>query len=367
MDDYSSTTSDQNECWGGILTKLRGRPWFTWFISIVEIVVFIAELGKSWSLTGSPIQTKPSFNPLIGPSGSLLINMGARFAPCMYAINQITDDSSLDFPCPNYTGLLEQNSCTLSELCGFGGVSTSPNQWYRFITPIFLHGGFVHILINILTQISFGAELEKKIGILRLAIIYFASGIFGNVLGANFAPNGAASVGCSGSLFGIFPLFLLDLLYNWQKKSCCLLIVLLLSVVINLGLGLLPIIDNFAHIGGFVMGLLLGVALLTSPPRFRLRKDINTNLSTIHQERLKRFVHNRSTKWWIWWIVRFIALAIAIAIFVLSILNIYLWKVRCTWCRYINCLPVNDWCDIGYLTTINTLNSTLTTRVYTTT
>jgi membrane associated rhomboid family serine protease len=270
----------------------------------------------------------------------------------MYAIKEIADDSLLRFPCPNYTGSAEQDNCTLNELCGFGGVSSPPNQWYRFIIPIFLHGGLLHIFVNVLTQLIMGISVEKKMGSLRFAIIYFISGIFGNITSANFAPNGSASVGCSGSLLGIIALYLLKLIFDWKNTTFCQFICIIISIVIDLGLGLLPIIDNFAHIGGFIMGFLLGFALFQYPTR--------------SQERSKKFFRNRSRKWWILCVSRFIALGLGIVLFVLSLLNIYLWHLKCSWCQYINCLPVNGWCDADYLSTIDPRNSNHTTPITTT-
>lgn len=77
------------------------------------------------------------------------------------------------------------------------------------IVPIFLHGGVIHILINLLLQLRLGADMEKAIGTIRFMIIYFPSGIMGFILGANFAGDGIASTGCSGSLFGIIAVVLL--------------------------------------------------------------------------------------------------------------------------------------------------------------
>jgi membrane associated rhomboid family serine protease len=358
---YFTNTQQLKTCFN----QWRERPLFIWFISIIQIVVFIAELGISWSLTGTPIQIKPSFNPLIGPSVYVLINMGARFPPCMQEISGITDNSLLGFPCPNYTGLIEQEACNLSQLCGFS-FSTSPNQWYRFIIPVFLHGGLVHIGVNLFGQFTLGASVEKKIGTLRLAVIYFASGIFGNIVGGNFAPKGLATVGCSGSLFGIIALTFLNILYDWHSNSCCQIIILIIGVVIDLGVGLLPLIDNFAHIGGFVMGFLLGLALLTSPITFRRRKEIYRDSSTEDQGKFKRFFYNRPGKWWMWWVLRFIFLTVTILIFVLSIQNVYSRMIHCTWCQYFDCLPINGWCNIGYFQTSATMSSTLTTYVNTT-
>ena len=79
------------------------------------------------------------------------------------------------------------------------------------IVPIFLHGGILHILFNLLVQLRLGADMEKEIGSVRFIIVYFTSGIMGFILGANFAGDGIASTGCSGSLFGIIALVLLVL------------------------------------------------------------------------------------------------------------------------------------------------------------
>lgn len=181
-------------------------PWVTYTLSLIQISVFIAELIKMSILTGSPIATKP-FNPMIGPSPNLLINMGARYVPCMRNTDGIQNSHvAIAFPCPNTTAT-NVPSCTLSEVCGFNGVppvdpthpytslneQPAPNQWFRFITPIFLHGGIIHISGNLLLQLLLGRDMEKVIGAVRFTIIYFSSGIFGFVMGGNFAAAGLAT------------------------------------------------------------------------------------------------------------------------------------------------------------------------------
>ena len=158
-------------------------------------------------LTKSPIMIKPQFNPMIGPSPQLLINMGARFVPCMRWTGGIQNITSIRFMCPNSTTSDPDdptNRCSLSDLCGFSGVplpsdgslpedTPQPNQWFRFIVPIFLHAGIIHISFNMLLQLTLGRDMEKTIGPLRLALVYFSSGIFGFVFGGNFAPPTIAS------------------------------------------------------------------------------------------------------------------------------------------------------------------------------
>src|SRR5450432_3049052 len=78
-------------------------------------------------LTGSPIMIQPSFNPMIGPSTQVLINMGARYVPCMHNVTGVQDGNPpiQHWPCPNTTTLdpkSPSNACTLSDLCGFSGV-----------------------------------------------------------------------------------------------------------------------------------------------------------------------------------------------------------------------------------------------------
>lgn len=332
--------------------KDEARPWFTWIVSIIQIGYFIAEIIYNGVLTHLPIDTSLSRTPLIGPSPYILINMGSSFSPCMHSISGITDNiSSTSFPCPNNA----QTGCTLSQLCGFNGVSNVPNQWFRFILPVFLHAGIVHIVFNLFSQFVVVADIEKKIGVIRVVIIYFISGIFGFVLGGNFGANGIPRVGCSGSIFAIFAISFLDLFYNWKKMKNpkVMLIIYIITLVFNLVLGLLPGIDNFSHLGGFVMGLLLGLAIMGSPKNIRRlkRKRVpgrpRTNLRKLGC--WKKFFYKRPTSWWLWWIVRFITFAVAVTLFVIFTENFYSKRISCDGCKYISCLPVNGWCDLGQL------------------
>lgn len=356
--------------------KWRKVPYFVWTVSIIQVAVFIAELAKMGSYTGSPIQTKPAFNPMIGPSSYVMINMGARFTPCMHEISGVTDVKDLKFPCPNSTDT-DSNVCQLETLCGMSG--EIPHQWFRFITPIFLHAGFVHIGFNLLLQFTLGAELEKNIGIIRFFIVYFASGIGGFLLGGNFTPNGIASTGASGSLFGVIALDLLDLLFNWQiyvhpRRN---LLLHIIEIIISFAIGLLPGLDNFSHIGGFAMGLLVGTAVLRSPLKLRAsfgeeeepqpydptdpssvfmdnkppQKKTTIHVSHFNWRDPKAHFTNRSRWWYGWLAVRVIAVVLAVVYFVALAKNFNNGGGNCTWCKYLSCLPVHGWCDQGKITT----------------
>jgi membrane associated rhomboid family serine protease len=353
---------------------------------------------------------KPSFNPMIGPSPYILINMGARFVPCMHNVDGIqnadrAEKGPLPWPCPWTTTLndsLPENRCTLSELCGFGGVpepayrlgtplntQPAPNQWFRFIIPIFMHAGLIHIGFNMLLQLTLGRDMEKSIGSIRFFLVYMSAGIFGFVMGGNFAGTAIASTGASGSLFGVIALTLLDLLYSWKDRVSPVkdLAFILLDVIISFVLGLLPGLDNFSHIGGFLMGLGLGVCLLHSPNS--LRRRIGDDVPYANSQVSGGFAANgtppsfvknpvgffkgRKPLWWAWWLIRAGALVLVTVVFILLLNNFYVDRATCDWCRYLSCLvsssltflpedgwlwltrclptkqPIKDWCEIGNL------------------
>ncbi|GJN85970.1 hypothetical protein PLIIFM63780_009546 [Purpureocillium lilacinum] len=343
-------------------------PWITYIFTIAQVGVFIGEVIKNGILTGSPIMIKPQFNPMIGPSTQVMINMGARYTPCMHNIKEIQGSTiPVLFLCPNAT----QNDqfCPLSEVCGFGGVpnptfnnadqSPQPNQWYRFIIPIFMHAGLIHIGFNMLMQLTIGKEMEMAIGPIRYFLVYMSAGIFGFVMGGNFAAPGIASTGASGSLFGIIALTLLDLLYSWKERRNPVkdLMFVILDMVISFVLGLLPGLDNFSHIGGFLMGLGLGVSVLHSPNSLRRRMDNDIPYSAVNGEGTATspsffksplgFFKGRKPLWWIWWIVRAAALILVIVVFIVLLNNFYTVGHTCSWCKYLSCLPVSNWCELG--------------------
>jgi membrane associated rhomboid family serine protease len=114
------------------------------------------------------------------------------------------DKPNITFTCPSgSSGSLPNSTCTLLDVCQWNGfISGQPDQWFRFIIPIFLHGGVVHILFNLAFQVQNGFDLEKDMGWWRMAIVYFASGVGGFIFGASLSDVRTPSVGASGSLYG---------------------------------------------------------------------------------------------------------------------------------------------------------------------
>ena len=95
-------------------------------------------------------------------------------------------------------------------------------------------------------------------------MIYLIGGLMGNVASSIFLP-ASITVGASGAVFSLFGAMWGDFVQNWalyKGGRCAQLFSLILMTIINLGLGaVVPMIDNFAHMGGFVAGLLLSLAL----------------------------------------------------------------------------------------------------------
>lgn len=362
------------------ITKL---PYFSIIVSTAQIIVFIIELARMGILTGSPFQSQPYFNPMLGPSTYLLVNMGARYVPCMHPIANVTLDMTLQFPCPNST-TVDTNVCNLSQLCGMGGIpivnnTYFPDQRIRIVTPIFLHAGFLHILFNMMLQLAMGMAIERHIGFIKYGLIYMLSGVGGFLLGANFAPNGIASTGASGSLFGIIAANLLLFIYCGRKntniyftKKYTLFILLMIGeIVVSFVLGLLPGLDNFSHIGGFCIGLLLSIALLQDPSFVYLDGIYTYDATTTT---LNDFISNWNplnkiqdkVRWKVavWMVLRLICMALVIVYFVMLTENLYSLgmqdnKTVCSWCKYINCIPVNGWCEMGQVTVTSTSNNNL--------
>ena len=84
---------------------------------------------------------------------------------------------------------------------------------YLFLTPCFLHANFIHIFSNILSTLMFGMNFESAIGVIRFLLIYFMSGIGGNLFSALI--NDMPAVGASTSIMGIFGAHVAFIILNW--------------------------------------------------------------------------------------------------------------------------------------------------------
>lgn len=145
----------------------------------------------------------------------------------------------------------------------FAGMSVNgliaQGEWWRVITSMFLHGGFMHVLFNMFSLFLFGPELEKIAGKIRFLTIYFLSGIFGSA--ATFVTQDAyyASVGASGAIFGIIGAFGALVYYTRHVMPQLRQIILPIIGVSIIMTFLQPNINISAHLGGMAAGFLLGL------------------------------------------------------------------------------------------------------------
>ncbi|WP_299739610.1 rhomboid family intramembrane serine protease [uncultured Rossellomorea sp.] len=175
----------------------KGKPFFTYFFIALQLIMFfILELNGG------------SKNP------QTLIEFGAKYNPLMIE-----------------------------------------GEWWRLVTPIFLHIGILHLLMNTLALFYLGTAVEKMFGRIRFIFIYMISGITGSLASFLFTSN--LSAGASGAIFGCFgALLYFGVLYPkifFRTMGTNIIAVILLNLVLGFTI---PGIDNAGHIGGLIGGFL---------------------------------------------------------------------------------------------------------------
>jgi rhomboid protease GluP len=133
-------------------------------------------------------------------------------------------------------------------------------QYWRLTTPIFLHGGLVHLFVNTYSLYIIGPDVEAMFGRAKFLCIYIIAGILGNIASFAFCPN--VSIGASGAIFGLLGA-LLYMSYTYRNIfSEAYVINIIVMIIINLVYGFFHVeIDNYAHIGGLIGGYLSAACL----------------------------------------------------------------------------------------------------------
>ncbi|KAK8601606.1 hypothetical protein V6N12_051435 [Hibiscus sabdariffa] len=226
---------------GWLIDFVPFKKWAPWLIPgfvLVNIFLFIITMyinncpktSKNcvWKFLGRFSFQPFRENPLLGPSASTLEKMGA----------------------------LEVSKVVRR------------HEAWRMISCIWLHAGVFHIVANMLSLLFIGIRLEQEFGFVKIGLLYLIAGFGGSLMSSLFIQS-VISVGASGALFG-----LLGICYIWEQiilhlvvfyMQFAALLTLVLVIIINLAMGVLPHVDNFAHIGGFLSGFLLGFVFLIRP------------------------------------------------------------------------------------------------------
>lgn len=142
-------------------------------------------------------------------------------------------------------------------------------DYYRLVTSMFLHGGFLHLLFNMFSLFLFGPELEKFAGKLRFITIYLISGLIGNVVTLFVHPEYLyASVGASGAIFGVIGAFGALVYYTrhiFPQLKQIIVPIIIISVVMSF---IQPNINIAAHLGGLACGFAIGLVFF-NPKKLR--------------------------------------------------------------------------------------------------
>lgn len=135
-------------------------------------------------------------------------------------------------------------------------VLTKRGEYYRILTCIFLHIGIVHLLLNMYSLYIIGPQVESFYGKIKYLFIYLYSGICGSILSLAFSSN-VISAGASGAIFGLLG-SLLYFGYHYRVYLGNVIKSQIIPVIlVNLFIGFItPGIDNFAHIGGLIGGVI---------------------------------------------------------------------------------------------------------------
>jgi len=190
----------------------------------------------------------------------------------------------------------------------------TPDQWYRFIAPVFVHSGAIQVILVLYVQQELGCPIERTIGWLRMGLIYMISGIGGYVVSGVLDPY-VVSCGANPAVFGLIGLMTVELLQSWSvvPNKWTHLFKLFGLILVGFVIGSFPFVDNMAQLGGFCFGLVSSVVFL---PYVSFGKW-----------------HARARK-----ILLFICVPLLLFMILVGIIMFYTVQVTdCPWCGDFNC------------------------------
>jgi len=145
----------------------------------------------------------------------------------------------------------------------YGGFVLAPShgvvpEYWRYVSSVFLHANFGHLLFNAFAVFVFAPPLERALGVVRYAALFLFSGIMGNIFTAAFAGGDIFSVGASGAVYGVFGGYLYYMMFHRRAMDpgsrrtlqTLLIVGFLYSIIV-------PHVNVYAHLGGLVGGLAL--------------------------------------------------------------------------------------------------------------
>ncbi|CAI9098242.1 OLC1v1034857C3 [Oldenlandia corymbosa var. corymbosa] len=308
----SSSASNNPAALYSELVAKHYRKWFPWLIPVfvvINVAMFLITMYIN-DCTNNSVSCFAGFlgrfsfqplkeNPLLGPSSTTLEKMGALDA------NKVVHE----------------------------------HQGWRLVTCMWLHGGILHLLANMLSLVVIGIRLEQEFGFVRIGLLYVISGLGGSLLSALFLRSNI-SVGASGALFGLLGGMLSELITNWSiyANKVVSFITLVVIIAINLAMGLLPHVDNFAHIGGFLSGFFLGFVFLIRP-QFGWVNQRYAGQGHSPSSPKPKF----KTYQCVLWVISLIILIVGFTFALVMLFRGVNLNEHCSWCHYMSCVPTSKW------------------------
>jgi rhomboid protease GluP len=153
---------------------------------------------------------------------------------------------------------------------------TLSGDWWRLFTNIFIHFGIIHLAMNMYCLYTVGIYLEPMLGKTRYITAYFCTGVLASIVSLWWHKEGVNSAGASGTIFGIYGLFLALLTTQLipKKIRTTLLQSIGFFVAYNLIYGLKSGVDNAAHIGGLISGFIIGYGYVYSVKKEKQQQKV---------------------------------------------------------------------------------------------
>jgi rhomboid protease GluP len=176
---------------------------------------------------------------------------------------------------PPNVGLVQQPEAVLSQGALVPALVAQGEAW-RLLTSAFLHSGFVHLALNMLSLYFLGSFAEVTFGRSRFLALYLISGIAGGLAYLYFGSFNGPAVGASGAIFGLLGgVFGFAIRRGTFSTRDPIITQLLLLTGLNLFLGFtIPGVSNTAHIGGLLGGLVFGY--LMAPTVYSRKRFVAT-------------------------------------------------------------------------------------------
>ena len=132
-------------------------------------------------------------------------------------------------------------------------------DYWRLFTSMFVHADIAHIVGNMLFLLIFGLRGEEMFSLPEYLSIYVLGGLTGNLISLLLLPNDTISVGASGAIFAMFGASVIYARRSFRQSIIGALIYAFFLLFLSSGVG----VNNFAHIGGLVAGLVIGYVVAT--------------------------------------------------------------------------------------------------------